>query len=145
MVSTLRQNSCKDSMILSRSVDEFVPKCRWVVSLSNGETIFEDARKDIPPTWERLSIYVKENKLAITKMRVQLGPLEVSIPPNQKGYVQKKKVMSTGSWSKKQWVVGHVATNGKALLHYIAEDRSSVSKIENDPGPPWTIYDCRGE
>ena len=130
-------------IILSRKVDEFVPINRWVVSLSNGETIFEDSRKHIPPTWERLSEYVKANKLAITKMRVQLGNLEVGIPANQKGYVQKKKMMSTGSWTKKQWIVGHVGENDDALLHYIATDRSSQSKIESDPGEPWTIYDCR--
>lgn len=130
-------------IILSRQVDEFVPQSRWVVSLSNGETIFEDARKNVPPAWDRLSRYVKRHKLAITKMRVQLGHLEVGVPANKKGYVQKKKMMSTGSWTKKQWVVGHVGDNDDALLHYIAEDRSSTSKIEPDPGEPWTIYDCR--
>lgn len=132
-----------EDIILSRKVNEFVPKSRWVASLSNGETIFEDCIKDIPPAWERLGNYCRNNNLAITKLRVQLGPLEVDMPKNQKGYVQKKKVMATGSWSRKQWVVGHISEDNNCLLHYIAEDRSSVTKIESDPGEPWAIYDYR--
>jgi hypothetical protein len=132
-------------IVLSRKADEFVPKNRWIASLSNGETIFEDARKGMTPAWERLGNYCRYNKLAITKLRVQLGPLEVEMPPNQIGYVQKKKMMATGAWSKKQWVVGHVSEQGTALLHYIATDRSSVTKIETDPGEPWVIYDYRDE
>ena len=135
-----------DDIILSRRVDKFVPKNRWIVSLSNGETIFEDVRKDIPPTWERLGRYVKQNNLAITKMRIQFPPLEVDLPPNEAAYVQKKKVMSTGSWSKKQWVVGHVdKRTNKARISYVSPDGSSQVKIEDDPGEPWTIYDCREE
>ena len=132
-------------IILSRKVDEFVPDNRWIASLSNGETVFEDARKGESPTWERLGLYCKANRLAITKLRVKLGPLEVDLPAHQKGYVQKKKMMATGTWSKKQWVVGHVSPDNKTLLHYIATDRSSVSRIEDDPGEPWTIYDYRLE
>ena len=130
-------------IILSRKADEFVPKNRWIASLSNGETIFEDLRKNESPAWERLGNYCREKSLAITKLRVQLGALEVELPANQLGYIQKKKMIATGSWSKKQWAVGHVDELGKSLLHYIAPDRSSVSKIEGDPGEPWTIYDYR--
>lgn len=128
---------------LCRKVGEYVPDCRWVVSLSNGETIFEDRTPNLEPAWERLANYVKQNDLAITKMRVQLGPLEVSLPAHAFGYVQKKKVAATSSWSKEYYCIGHVEKNGKALIHYIASDRSSRSEIEDDPGPPWTIYDCR--
>lgn len=130
-------------IVLSRKADEHVPKNRWIASLSNGETIFEDIRKNVRPAWERLGNYCRENGLAITKLRVQMGALEVDMPPNQVGYVQKKRMSATGSWTKKQWVVGHVDNNGKTLLHYIAPDRSSFSKIEDDPGEPWTIYDYR--
>lgn len=131
-------------IFVSRKVDEFVPKSKWIVSLSNGETIFEDCRPSLPPAWKRLGEYLKENKLAITKMRVQFPPYGVNLPSNQKGYIQKKKLSSTGAWTKKEWVVGHVDENGSTLIHYIAEDRSSFSKYnEPDPGEPITIYDYR--
>lgn len=129
-------------IILSRKADEHVPKNRWIASLSNGETIFEDNRKDVPPAWQRLGDYCRENELAITKLRVQLGPLEVEMPANARAYIQKKKMIATWAWSKKQWGVGHV-DGEDALIHYIADDRSSVTKIEKDPGEPWTIYDYR--
>ena len=129
---------------LARKVTAHVPDSRWVVSLSNGETIFEDRTPHLEPAWARLADYVKQNKLAITKMRVQLGPLEVSLPSHAFGYVQKKKVAATSAWSKEYYCVGHVERNGMSLIHYIASDRSSTSEIEPDPGAPWTIYDCRG-
>lgn len=130
-----------DKIFLCRSSNKHVPLNRWIVSLSNGETIFEDRIKGLPPAWERLATYVKLNGLKITKMRVQFdgGKLEVSLPPHKEGYIQKKKVGSTGMWTKEQWCVGHLE-NGKALIHYISADRSSQSKIEDDPGEPWTIY-----
>lgn len=131
-----------EEVILCRRAGADVPKNRWIVSLSNGETIFEDCIRNIPPAWERLGKYIKSNGLAITKMRVQLGHLEVDLPPHKSGYVQKKKMSSTGAWTKKEFCVGHVES-GRALIHYVASDGSSRSAIEDDPGEPWTIYDCR--
>lgn len=132
-------------IILSRKVDQFVPKNRWIASLSNGETIFEDIRKGVSPAWDRLGQYVRKNKLAITKVRVQFPPREVELPVNRPGYVQKKKMRSTGAWTIKNWCVGHVGEDGRVLIHYISPDGSSQTEIEDDPGEPWTIYDCRGD
>lgn len=131
-----------DEIFLCKSVTEDVPSCRWVVSLSNGETIFEDRKSGLVPAWERLAHYVEQKNLTITRMRLQLGHLEVTLPSHAEGYVQKKKVMSTGSWSKEQYCVGHI--EGKlARINYVASDRSSETLIEADPGPPYTIYNRR--
>lgn len=128
-----------NEIFLCRSVTSDVPECRWVVSLSSGETIFEDRKQGLIPAWERLANYVAQNNLKITRMRLQLGNLEVSLPSHAEGYVQKKKVMSTGAWSKEQYCVGHIEGN-LARINYVAADRSSETLIEKDPGPPYTIY-----
>lgn len=135
-------------MFVTKKVDEFVPKNKWIASLSNGETIFEDCRPGEVPAWERLFEYVKNNKLAITKMRVQIAGLEVDLPSNQEGYIQKKKLISTGAWTVRQLCVGY-AQDGKAQIHYLGEDRSSKTEYCDDPGVPFTIYrhdrDCNKE
>jgi hypothetical protein len=126
-------------MTVTKRVDEFVPKNKWIASLSNGETVFEDARPGEVAAWERLANYIKEHKLAITRLRVQIAGLEVDLPPNQEGYIQKKKVISTGAWTVKQLCVGHVQ-DGRALIHHLDENRGSQTVYDNDPGVPFTIY-----
>lgn len=129
-----------DDVALSRSVNKFVPKNRWIASLSNGETIFEDVIEGQPPAWERLALYVRENKLAITMLRAQIGGLEVSLPANQEGYIQKKKIQSTASWTQKSLCIGY-SQGGLALIHYLGADKSSFTEHGvKDPGPPFTIY-----
>jgi len=124
---------------LSKSADEFVPQNRWVVSLSNGETIFEDSRP-IAPTWARLAEYVEENGLSITGFRVQFkNGLEVKIPSGQEGYIQKKKAWITGGTGGVKWCVGYCQGN-RALIHEVSSDKDSRSIYCEDPGEPWTIY-----
>ena len=124
---------------LSRQVNEFVPKVRWIASLSNGETIFEDTLPHEVAAWKRLGEYVKQNNLAITKVRVQLNELHVDLPPHQDGYIQKKKISCAGANVSRSICIGHVK-DGKAVLHQLGEDRSSTTSYIDDPGPPWTIY-----
>jgi len=124
---------------LSKSVDEFVPDNRWIVSLSNGETIFEDKRP-IEPTWARLAKYVKDNRLSITGMRVQFkNGLEVKMPAGQEGYIQKKKAWVTGGGGGIKLCVGY-CQKGNALIHEVSMDGDSRSLYCKDPGEPWTIY-----
>lgn len=124
---------------LSRQVNEHVPRVRWIASLSNGETIFEDIMPNEEAAWKRLGDYVRENKLAITKVRVQINELNVDLPAKQEGYIQKKKISSMGSNMSRNVCIGYV-DSGRAILHQLGEDRSSVTTYIDDPGPPWTIY-----
>ena len=92
---------------LSKSADEFVPPNRWIASLSNGETIFEDKRP-IEATWVRLTQYVKDKGLSITGFRIQFANgLEVKMPSGQQGYIQKKKAWLTGGGGGVKWCVGY--------------------------------------
>jgi len=127
-------------IILSRKVDEFVPKTRWIVSLSNGETIFEDHRKDQEAAWARLAKYVESSELSVTGMRVQFeSGLEIKLPSGQEGYIQKKKAWCTGSGGGLLMCVGYVQGD-ICRIHEASSGGDSVSKILKDPGEPWTIY-----
>lgn len=129
-----------EEIILSRKVNKYVPKIRWIASLSNGETIFEDCIEGQPSAWTRLALYVKQNNLAITMLRAQIGPHIVDLPSNQDGYIQKKKLQSTFNWTQKSLCIGY-AKDGLALIHYLGEDMSSFTEQGvKDPGVPFTIY-----
>lgn len=135
------QQQKEPEIYLARSANQFVKPVRWIASLSNGETIFEDHKPGENSAWERLSKYVKANSLSITRLRFQMNSLEVPLPAKSFAYIQKKKFISTGGHSQLQYCIGHVENNGKALVHYVSEDCSSYSEIINDPGAPFTIYD----
>lgn len=128
-----------EDIVLCRKVTEQVPKSRWIASLSNGETIFEDAIKELPPAWERLSAYVIQNKLSITNLRVQLNHLEVTLPARADGYIQKKKVISTIGNTRRLLCIGYVQGD-LCQIHQVGEDGYSQSTIQSDPGHPFTIY-----
>lgn len=126
-------------ILLTRHLIEEVPKDRWIASLSNGETIFEDEIKGQLPAWERLARYVKEHKLAITNLRLQVAGQEISLPPKQEGYIQKKRMQSTGGRSLLSKCIGY-AQAGQCMIVMAGNDMSSETKYEADPGPPATIY-----
>ena len=127
-------------VVLSRRVNEFVPKSRWIASLSNGETIFEDLRDEEEPAWERLRRYVEEEGLSITNLRAQFeSGKSVPLPAGQEGYVQKKKAWFTTGAAGVLLCVGYIQ-KGKAGIHEAANDGDSVFRIVSDPGEPWSIY-----
>lgn len=132
-------------IVLSRKVDKFVKPNRWIASLSNGETIFEDSREGVGSSWERLAQYVEAEKLSITKLRLQLGPLEVPLPDHQEGYIQIKKFWTTGAESDLCYKVGYVQ-GGLALIHEVsAKGYSRTYTGVADPGAPITIYRSKSE
>lgn len=127
-------------IVVTRSVNKHVPKERWIASLSNGETIYEDIIPDLPPAWERLARYVEEHNLSITNLRLQIANTEVKLPSNQQGYIQKKVAWTLGG------VVGGVrkcigyAQNGLALIYEVDTSHGSRTQRTSDPGSPYTIY-----
>jgi len=126
------------NIVLSKSADKWVKQNRWIASLSNGETIFEDSRP-INPTWERLAEYVEQYDLSITQLRVQIAGLTMKLPKGQDGYIQKKKAWTTGATGGCYLCIGHVQDN-RAVIHEMGSDRSSITIYTKDPGEPWVIY-----
>jgi len=135
------QQQNESNIYLAKTANSYVKPVRWIASLSNGETVFEDHKPGERSAWDRLGAYVRANCLAITRLRLQVDNLEVPLPAKSIGYIQKKKFISMGSHSQLQYCIGHVEKSGKALLHYVSEDRSSYTEIVDDPGVPFTIYD----
>lgn len=129
----------KDYM-LARKVGPDVPKERWVASLSNGETIFENVIKDVVPAWERLAEYCKDKDLSITGLRLHIANQEILIPSGQQGYVQKKVAWTlNGIISGQRHCVGHVH-DGLARICEVDSQRGSRVFRGADPGEPMTIY-----
>lgn len=62
-------------MSVCRAVDDYIrDKVRWVVDLSNGETIYEDDNREgesPPSAWMRLRDYCKAEGFYIVRMRIQ--------------------------------------------------------------------------
>jgi hypothetical protein len=128
------------SVVLSRKANKFVPKSRWIASLSNGETIFEDHREGEEPAWARLKEYVEAHDLSITNLRAQFeSGKTVPLPAGQEGYVQKKKAWITQGAGGVMLCIGYVQKN-IAGVHEAANDGDSIFRIVRDPGEPWTIY-----
>jgi hypothetical protein len=136
-----------DVVVTKDLIPSKVPADRWVVKLSNGETVYEDRIADLPPSWDRLAKYCEANGLYIVGMKALVGGCEVELPDNQDGYVQFKKVQSTGSWSAISMCIGFIQ-GGVCKLYQFASDHSSQSFVMPDPGAPKAIYkkvECVGE
>jgi hypothetical protein len=81
--------------------DDFVrDSMRWVVLLSNGETIFEDDNRqgmDPPSAWKRLKAYCGANGLHVVEMWLQFRSNRVMVEPRDAdGYFLVKSVY--GFW-----------------------------------------------
>lgn len=125
--------------VVTKDICEFVPENRWIARLSNGELVYEDTIPNLPPAWERLANYVKENNLKIVELSGLVAGCEIILPSNQEGYVQYKKVQTTGTWSCQSLCIGFVQGN-RSKIYMIGADKSSQSIVISDPGAPKTIY-----
>jgi hypothetical protein len=125
---------------VSKKISDYTPPNRWIASLSNGETIFEDCKPGEEIAWDRLRKYVHENGLSITNLRVQFqNGSEVKLPSNQEGYIQKKKAWSTGDTCGQAFCIGY-ASGGLSMIHEVDDKFSSKTIYGPDPGWPWTIH-----
>jgi hypothetical protein len=84
------------SVFVAKSVHETTPQIRWMASLSNGETIYEDATNHSNKSaWQRLAEYIVEQNVSITNLRLQRGADIIEVPGNQKGYCFGRKIQTT--------------------------------------------------
>ena len=71
------------------SRDYYENNPRWVVVLSNGESVFQDdGRPGVEPrsAWERLHNYCKDNNLHIQSMSIMFRSNRQALPSNMDGY-----------------------------------------------------------
>ena len=75
---------------------------RWIASLSNGSTVFEDKTPELPSAWSRLKDYISRNKLTITNLRLEAYGKQITLVPFRdenglpqiNGYWQSSKIGS---------------------------------------------------
>lgn len=88
-----------DDTILTKRVNEHVPEDRIILSLSNGETIFEDNIPQLKCFWLRLKDFIETTEVKIVKFRYQSKAYGFQeFPPNlQYYYYMKRKYGIIGS------------------------------------------------
>jgi hypothetical protein len=111
----------------------------WIVTLSNGQVVYEDRPPGELAAWERLRTYCIENDLSIVGMKLRIGHLEIKMPSGQEGYVHKKRAKLSPGYSSLKICGGYVQGE-RALIHEVDVGRDSRTLRVEDPGPPWTIY-----
>lgn len=113
--------------LVAKSVTANVPDNRWIASLSNGETVFEDIIEGKMSAWKRLAEYIKQNNLKITQLRHQLTRNKshcgnTILKKNADGYIALKKYQNYhGLIGFKSYGIGHVE-NGEAYIIWHRED-----------------------
>ena len=62
--------------------DQYVPIDRWIATLSNGQTVYQNCIEGRKSAWTRLREYVEQNKLHITSLRLQALGHTITLPPH---------------------------------------------------------------
>lgn len=91
-----------------------VEETRWIASLSDGTTVFEDRLPNMPSAWIRLQQHCLANRLNVTCLRLQARGVLVQLPPwkDENGLPQLK-----GYWHSKQ-MLAFLDPNRPQLLSY---------------------------
>lgn len=112
-----------------RQEDDYIAeKIRWVITLSNGETIYQDddrpGEKE-PKTWLRLKEYVNKKNLDITSFKIQFcSHIEEAAPPYADGYyfTQKVDAVAFGGMFNRTYnyyIVGHLLNDKIHTTHWM--------------------------
>jgi hypothetical protein len=77
-----------------KASDPFVPKDRWIATLSSGHTVFQDVIPNQISAWRRLQKVVKLNGWHITNLRLQAYGHNIAMPPCHEvsGYWQASRI-----------------------------------------------------
>jgi len=100
---------------LSFAVDDRVPHARWIASLSDGKTVYENRIPDpnLRLSWMRLRNYLKDSKLSLTRLRFQAGNKTTNIPKADAYMVFHKLIKGLGPFEQHFACVG--ALTGEIL------------------------------
>lgn len=55
---------------------------RWIASVNDGSTIFEDKTPGLPSAWRRLAKFLENKKVHITNLRLEFAGKSVSLLPS---------------------------------------------------------------
>jgi hypothetical protein len=110
-----------------------VPRCRYLISLSDGTTVFEDHTPGIPTTWNRLLQYVNEKRrsgenLTINRIRVQCSENLTNIPPGDGYFIFHRE--DYGAFSRTLKAIGAYDKISGLLLIYFFDTSGKLHSIE---------------
>jgi hypothetical protein len=110
------------------------PTDRWIASLSDGNTVFEDHTPGEPAAWKRLRQYLKANRLQITNLRLEVygqATTMVSKKDGAEGYWHCNGI--SGISGHAEWAsrgVGYIK-DGKVIITWIRDDGIVTGEIRD--------------
>lgn len=136
--------------MISFEEDEFINdqkehSARWVVTLSDGRTVYyDDFRPNIEDhsSWSRLKSYCDQNSLHITSMYLQFRSHYESIEPNKKAYFFSKMargvLVEEGQSTYLFFLVGFIDGDKVKIYKYSVPELIVVDIFYRE------IHDCEG-
>jgi len=110
------------------------PNNRWIASLSDGSTVFEDFTPGETAAWKRLRTYIRNNSLQITNLRLEVYGQATTMKPAKSGvdgYWHCNKMASLNG--AKEWShrgVGYVEGD-KVYITWIRDDGQVYGEIRD--------------
>lgn len=107
--------------------DAYVPANRWIASLSDGRTVFQDVTPHVTSAWRRLQQFVNQEGVTLTGLRLQAFGQDVTMLPWHKvdGYWQvSRQQAAVGSEKNIQVLsrgVGYIK-DGMIYITWITQD-----------------------
>lgn len=112
-----------------RADSPYVEANRWIASLSDGTTVFEDRTPNIASSWIRLQEHVKANRLRITRLRLQAHGVLVQLPPLRDDH---DNIQLDGYWHSKRhtaWLDPNLPQTLDMGVGYIQDGRLYIKWI----------------
>ena len=112
---------------------EWYERSRWVVTLSNGERIFQDS----DDAWYELYDYVVENGLRIAGMYLQFRSHYVTLPEEAEGYYFARGVTAgfgmLGQDTKETFFAGVLVGDVIHIKEYLVPELESMFDAQRKP------------
>jgi hypothetical protein len=124
----------------------YVLQDRWIASLSDGTTIFEDKTPGIESAWRRLGRYLLDEDLRITSLRLEAYGKSVHIgylfDGTIDGYWQANKIASSlnGPVQDLYWKGAGYISGGQIYIVWIRQDGLIESETRPANGDRGNIY-----
>lgn len=113
---------------LSFRADSFgVEADRWIASLSDGTTVFEDRIPNVESAWIRLQRHCRENGLNVTRLRLQARGILVQLPPWK---AENGTPQLEGYWHSKQLIAFLDPSFPQSLSHGIGFIKGDLIHIK---------------
>jgi hypothetical protein len=115
---------------------------RWIASLSDGSTVFEDRTPNIKSAWRRLREYVEYQGLKVTGLRLEAYGRQINLVPYRdgagnpqlNGYWHSKRMnalLTSGGVIEGQEVGIGFLKAGELVITWVSEDGSVRQEVRD--------------